>query len=832
MPIVQNNFPFHGLSNEEVNQIRATLHRTSGEKSILVRYRKVVWDIVTEPMFLLLFACTVLYLILGENEEAWFMIGAIFIVATISLFQEVREKQALQSLIKYSRGKHTVIRNDVIVDIDKEELIPGDHVICKEGDLIPSDGTLLQQNDFSVNESLLTGESLPIYKDLSKPDLGNLFQGSLVTSGQCVYKVTLIGTDTRLAQMGQKMDAMEFHKSPLQIEIGSFVMKMAVIGTIFFLLICLISFLQSGDITASILVGLTIAMSVLPEEIPVAYATFMALGAWRLIQKGIIVKKTDIVEALGSTHFLCLDKTGTITQNKMTLVEVYDFKTDRIYDSDNFTSCTKVIENAMWASESEPFDQMEKSLHTFYQNITEKDERPSYQMIHEYPLQGAPPSMTHIFQNIKGHTIIAIKGATESVVRLCHLDEPTAQQILTQNEILSSKGFRVLGVAHAVEIPQKFPEKQSGFNFEFLGLVAFYDPPKSNLTPFFNQIKDAGISTKIITGDYQVTALHIAEKVGLGQDLKAISQDELSTMDEIKFENTILKYDVFARISPEFKLKIIHTLQKSGIVAMTGDGVNDGLALKAAHVGISMGKNGTEIARLASSIVLTDDKIEKIADAIHMGRKIYFNLQKAIRYIISIHVPIILIVSIPIFLGWPFASIFSPIHIIFLELLMGPTCSIVYENEPPEPDLMKKPPIQRSGGFISVQKISFSVFQGLVITLSALSLYYWGIDLDKSGDVIRTMIFIHLIIANIILTLTNRSFQHSAWTMLKTRNNLLVYIILLTLAMTFSIILIPSFRSFFQLTMISTFEFIVAISLGFFSVIWFEVYKWNKRRNQ
>ena len=825
-----NPYPYNGLSAEEAGIRLGVSGNPDGRQNAFTEIRIITWNLVTEPMFLLLVACATIYFILGETSEAWFMSGAIVVVSAISFYQEIRQKNALIALKQYTREKQKVIRDNMIVEVASEQIVQGDFVICAEGDLIPADGVLQFHPDFSVNESLLTGESLPVYKDKNIPELSTVFQGSMVTSGQCIFEVTDTGMATRLGRMGSKMDEMKFKKSPLAIEISSFVTKMAGIGALFFIFICIITFLKSGNWAESLLAGLTIAMSVLPEEIPVAYTTFMALGAWRLIRDGIIVKKTDIVEALGNTKFLCLDKTGTITQNKMELVSMYDFAADRVLEPENFDKAHNILETAMWASESEPFDPMEKSIHHFYKKNTLRDERHAFNMIFEYPLEGTPPTMTHVFRNDAGKTHVAMKGAPEAVLKYCNVSNHDQTRVRQEMENMATFGYRVLGVAKARIIPDVMPANQGDFEFTFLGLIAFFDPPKHNIERFFKKMDDAGVQLKIITGDHKTTAVRIAVASGFHDATKAIDQKELEKADEAAFEEKVLNNSIFARISPEYKLRIIRALEKHGIVAMTGDGVNDGLALKAADVGIAMGKKGTEIARLASSIVLTDDNIEKIADSVQMGRKIYTNLQKAIRYIISIHVPIILVVSLPLFAGWEYASIFSPVHIIFLELLMGPTCSVVYENEPPEKGIMERKPFIRSAGFISWKKIGISIFQGLVITLFALGTYWWGLQSRLDGATIRTMVFILLITANIVLTLTNRSFTYSLFTMLRVKNPLMTYILSITVLLTIGILMIPPVRMFFELNPLSWQHALISVSAGLISVIWFEAYKWQKRR--
>src|SRR6185312_2635840 len=422
-------------------------------------------------------------------------------------------------------------------------------------------------------------------------------------------------------------------------------------------------------------------------EIPVALATFMALGAWRLMKQGVIVKETSTVEALGAATVLCTDKTGTITENRMELFQLYDFISDKILSKENWksTSAQNLISAAMWSSESVPFDAMEKAIHNAYAENIQTDLRPEFKMIHEYPLDGKPPMMTHVFENKKGERIIAVKGAPEAILKLSSLTNEQRNKVNFYLESFAKEGLRVLGVGMIGFKGNNFPKTQQEFQINFLGLIGFYDPPKKNIAHVFQQLYDAGIKLKIITGDNPVTTTAIAKQANFRGYENAITSTELLQLDETDFDKAVIENNLFTRMFPEVKLRIIESLKRQNhIVGMTGDGVNDGPALKAANIGIAMGKRGSEIAKEASSLILTDDDFGKMVDAVAMGRKIYTNLKKAIQYIISIHIPIILTVALPLILGWIYPAIFTPVHVIFLELIMGPTCSIVYENEPLE----------------------------------------------------------------------------------------------------------------------------------------------------
>lgn len=831
MPV--NPYPFKGLSETEVEASRQKNGNNAAQQSGNSAWWEALKDTVLEPMFLLLVACTVIYFALHELSEGFFMLGAIVLVSAISFYQDSRSKKALEALKAFTQTSATVIRNNEVVELLSAEIVVGDVVIVSEGELIPVDGKLLQIHDFSVNESILTGEAFVVYKEVGSSDNNQVFQGSLVQSGQCVFETTAVGSKTRLGKIGSSMEQIGIEKTPLQLQIDNFVKKMAAVGTVIFLIIWGINFFQSRNFLGSLLKGLTIAMSVLPEEIPVAFATFMALGAWRLMQQGIIVKQTQTVEALGSATVICTDKTGTITENKMELYRVYVFKTNAVLSGIQWSQAPAIdlISTAMWASEPTPFDPMEKALHEAYRQVSVTDERSNFQLVHEYPLSGKPPMMTHVFKNEAGKRIIACKGAPEALIQHSKLSEAEKASIHQQIANFAAEGLRVLGVGIADFNEDRFPKNQEDFTFRFLGLVGFYDPPKHNIERVFKQFYEAGIQVKIITGDNSLTTLAIAKQAHFKNDFPPITGDELLQLRDDEIADRINKASIFTRMFPEAKLKIINILKANRqIVGMTGDGVNDGPALKAAHIGIAMGKRGSEIAKQASSLILVDDDFGKMVNAVAMGRKIYNNLKKAIQYIISIHIPIILTVALPLILGWVYPAIFTPVHVIFLEIIMGPTCSIVYENEPLEKNAMHRPPRMMSDTFLNLKELSISIVQGFAITLGTLFSYQYAVRQSYSEDLTRTMVFATLVVANIFLTLVNRSFYYSVFTSFQYKNNLLSGVIAITILVLGILVYVPLLASFFKLSPLSATQLGIAALTGFVTVIWFEGYKWGKRK--
>ena len=829
------NHLIQGLSDEEVILSRQKNGFNSLDHQNKNYFLASLIEMIKEPMFLLLVLATSLYFITAKYADGIFMTLAIVLISAISLYQESRSRNAIALLKKLSQPKSKVIRNGEILEIPSEEIVLGDFIQTEEGTFIPADGVILQSNDFSVNESILTGESLPVFKN-EKSGNNPVFQGTIVTSGLAICKVIAIGNQTQLGKIGKSLESIAEEKTPLQIQIGNFVKKMSIVGLVIFSIVWGINFYNSRAFLDSLLKALTLAMSIIPEEIPVAFTTFMALGAWRLMKMGIIVKQTKTVETLGSATVICTDKTGTITENKMSLAQWYVFSNDTMNDDLNgSTQLNKEEEEllhlAMWASEPIPFDGMEIALHEAYSRINKTDERPNFKLVHEYPLGGSPPMMTHVFENQNGTRIIAAKGAPEALIACSNLSKAETQQINNAIESMSKQGFRVLGVGVAAFSGNDYPKTQQEFPFTFKGLVAFYDPPKKNIKSVFDTFYNAGIMVKIVTGDNATTTSTIAKQIGLRNPENTLNGDELMAMDKETLKEKVLQTTIFTRMFPEAKLKIIEALKANNqIVAMTGDGVNDGPALKSAHIGIAMGKKGTEIAKEAANLILVEDDLAKMIDAIAMGRKIYANLKKAIQYIISIHIPIIMIVFIPLVMGWVYPNIFSPVHIIFLEIIMGPTCSIIYENEPIEPNMMLQKPRPLTTTFFNLKEITISIIQGLVITLGLLFSYQYCIQENCTESVTRTTVFLTLIASNVFLTLVNRSFYYSIVTTLKYKNNLVLIIIGITVLITSLLLLVPVFAAFFMFGTVSVSQIGISILVGFVSVVWVEIYKGFKRR--
>ena len=823
-----------GLTDDQAIEARKIHGPNVSQKTNNYTGWKILLSLLKEPMLILLIGVSIIYLLLGQNSDAYFMIFAIVVVSGISYYQDRRSQTSLKSLEELTVPLSQAIRQGELIQIPTPDIVPGDLVMNEEGSTLQADGDIVYSHDFSINESSLTGESVPVYKSEFSTDK-KVYQGTATASGLVVFRVTATGSNTKLGRLGKSILTIHEERSPLQVQIDHFVKRMTLIGLLIFLLLWGFHFHKTHNLLASLLEGLTLAMAILPEEIPVAFTTFMAIGAWKLMKRGIIIKKMQTVEALGSTTVVCTDKTGTITENRMSFSGLYVFQNDTIYtDAAKLDPpALNVLEAAMWSSEPIPFDPMEKTIHQLYANHFETDRRPFFTLIHEYPLSGIPPMMTHIHENKAGQRIIAAKGAPETMIRVSTLTPDQKQQVHRAINHFTNEGYRVLGVATARFDENSFPDDQEDFKFSFSGLIAFFDPPKQGIDEVFNSFYKAGLQVKVFTGDNAHTTTSIARLAGLRGFEKHIDGEELMRLPPGQFQQAVRDHILFSRMFPEAKLAAVESLKNDHeVVAMLGDGVNDGPALKSAHIGIAMGHKGTEIARNAAALVLVKDDLSALIDGIAAGRRIYTNLKKAIQYIISIHIPIILTVALPLLLGWTYPVIFMPIHVIFLELIMGPTCSIAYENEPMEKNAMLLRPRKVSTTFFQWNELMMSVVQGLFITAGVLFMYQTEVHAGATENEVRTAVFITLITSNILLTLVNRSFYYSILATFRYHNLLLRTILIITTLMLCLILIVPFIRDFFRLAPASIQMVLWSVIVSMISVLWIEVVKWSRRRNK
>ncbi len=800
----------------------------------------IALGVVREPMFLLLVACGTLYLILGDVQEGLMLLGFVFVIMGIELYQEKKTEKALDALKDLASPRALVIRDGVEKRIAGREVVIDDIIILQEGDRVPADATVLTSINLLADESLLTGESVPVRKNewdlhLEKvhpggDDLPFVFSGSLIVQGNGMAKVTATGMNTEIGNIGKALESVTAEDTKLKREMGSLIKKLAIIGISLCLLVVVVYTISRGDLLKGFLAGLTLAMAMLPEEFPVVLAVFLALGAWRMSKKSVLTRKPAAIETLGSATVLCSDKTGTLTQNKMTVAwlyngsEFFSLAADKSFPG----QFHEIIEYGMLSSQTNPFDPMEKAILRMSELHLEGTEHihTDWQMLKEYPLSKELLAMSRVFkQTGTEEKTIAVKGAPEAIFDLCHLDEQRQQELASAVEHLAEKGLRVLGVGKARVASSDLPDLQHDFEFEFVGLIGLSDPIRPNVPGAVAECYGAGIRVIMITGDYPVTAMNIAREIGLQNHDTCITGQELREMSESRLCERIRDINVFARVVPEQKLKIVNALKKNKeIVAMTGDGVNDAPALKAANIGIAMGEKGTDVAREASSLVLMDDNFASIVGAVRMGRRIFDNLQKALGYIFAIHVPIAGLSLIPIFFA-DLPLILWPVHIVFMELIIDPACSIIFEAEKEEANVMSRPPAKFGEPFFGGRKILLSCLQGVGILIIVMAIYGLGLYRGYSEAEVRTFCFITLISSNIAVILSNRSWTSNIFQILITPNPTVKWVVGGAIFFLALVLNIPFLTKIFLFQKVDLLEISICVAAGLLSITGFEIYK-------
>jgi Ca2+-transporting ATPase len=804
----------------------------------------IAFGVVKEPMFLLLVACGTLYLILGDVQEGLMLLGFVFVVMGIEFYQEKKTEKALDALKNLASPRALVIRDGETIRIPGREVVPGDIIILQEGDRVPADAFVLQSVSLLADESLLTGESVPVRKrewqenDKSftpgGDDIPCIYSGSMIVQGNGIARVIATGMKTEIGKIGTALESVKGEPTQLKREMGTLVKRLAIIGISLCVLVIVIYSLTRGDILKGFLAGITLAMAMLPEEFPVVLTIFLALGAWRISKKYVLTRKPAAIETLGSATVLCTDKTGTLTQNKMTVTKV--FNTEEFYsiipDNPFPEPFHAIIEFGILASQSNPFDPMERAIIKIGEQFLENTEHihTDWIMEKEYPLSKEMLAMSRVFSSTDNtEKVIATKGAPEAIFDLCHLDTVVQKKYESAVTAMASSGLRVLGVARAKIVPGTLPLNQHDFDFEFIGLLGLSDPIRENVPDAVKECYQAGIRVIMITGDYPVTAINIGKDIGLKNPELCISGPELEKLTEEELSERIKDVNIFARVVPEQKLKIINALKRNReIVAMTGDGVNDAPALKSANIGIAMGEKGTDVAREASSLVLMDDNFASIVGAVKMGRRIFDNLQKALGYIFAIHVPIAGLSLIPVLFA-DLPLILWPVHIVFLELIIDPACSIIFESEREEKNVMLRPPKKIDEPFFGAKKILLSCSQGLGILLVTILIYFIGLKLGYAEKAVRSLTFVALIASNIAVILSNRSWTSNIFQIIVTPNKSVKWVVGGAILFLILILNIPFLLNLFQFDKISFLEVVICSLLGFSSIVWFEIYKFYRR---
>jgi P-type Ca2+ transporter type 2C len=836
---------FIGLTAAQVTENRArhgfnelpTPHRRT--------FLRILGEVIREPMFLLLVACGLLYLLVGDHAEAIMLMGFVFVIIGITLYQEQKTEHALEALKDLSSPRALVIRDGRQERIPGREVVLDDLLILGEGDRIPADALVLDSVNLSIDESLLTGESVPVRKhpalgEPGKPEIGGddqpyVFSGTLAVSGQGIARVIATGSQTALGAIGRSLESVEPEPTRLALETGRLVKTTAIVGLIMCITLIVIYGSYHHDWLHAFLSGVTLAMAMLPEEFPVVLTVFLALGAWRISRHGVLTRKLSAVETIGAITVLCTDKTGTLTQNRMTV--------QMLARAEGFCEIGRdpaipeefhaLLEYGVLAGKLTPVDPMERAILDLAKNKVDDHLHLDWTLIQEYPLLRDMPAMSNVWASPDGASyIIAAKGAPETVADLCHLSSERLDKLTTQIGEMAGKGLRVLGVASTVYPLTELPSGQHDFDFVFHGLIGLADPLRAEVPEAVRQCREAGIRVAMITGDYPGTALHIAVQAGMDTSRRVTVGREMEAMSDTQMDAAVRETGIFARSAPEHKLRIVEALKRQGeIVAMTGDGVNDAPALKSAHIGIAMGDRGADVAREAAALVLTHDDFASMVNAVRSGRRVFDNLRKAIAYIIAVHIPIAGMTLLPVLL-LSRELVLLPVHIVFLELIIDPACSIVFEMEPGEPGLMKRRPRTLDEPLFGLSKIGVSILQGISVLAILATLYLIGDYKHRNPDEVRAFVFTTLIVANLALILVNRSWRLGLFSIMRQPNPAMTWLGASVVGFLGLVLSVPVLRTFFHFQTLHLNDLLFCLGAGLFSVIWFEALKWIWRRRE
>jgi Ca2+-transporting ATPase len=801
----------------------------------------IAFDVIREPMFLLLVGCGAIYFVLGEVQEGCMLLSFVFVIMTITFYQERKTERALEALRNLSSPRALVIRDGVEKRIAGREVVRGDVIVLAEGDRVPADGVVLWHGSLSTDESLLTGESLAVTKrvwngraEIGRPGgdgLPFVYSGTMVARGRGIVEVKATGAGTEMGKIGKALQDVRPEEMLLQKETGRLVRNFALIGLALCVLVIVTYGLTRADWLNGFLAGLTLAMAILPEEFPVVLTVFLALGAWHLSQKRVLTRHMPAIETLGAATVLCVDKTGTLTMNQMSVSEL-DARGelhDVHYRKDEALPETfhEIVEYSILASQRDPFDPMEKAFKQFGDHYLAHTEHlhDDWTLVHEYPISEKLLAISRVWKSPAGDEfVIAAKGAPEVIADLCHLSAAETDALSARVSRMADRGLRVLGVAKALFREEELPGGQHDFQFRYLGLVGLADPVRPEVAGSIRECRDADIRVVMVTGDYPGTARNIARQAGLDPAGGVLTGPELERAGAAELEKHVRGANIFARVMPEQKLKLVNALKANReIVVMTGDGVNDAPALKSAHIGIAMGGRGTDVAREAASLVLLDDDFSSIVKAVRMGRRIYDNLKKAMAYILAIHVPIAGLSLIPVLLKWPL--ILLPVHIVFLELIIDPACSIVFEAEAEEKDVMNRPPRDVNHPLLDRRTVSFSVLQGLTVLAIVIAMFVFSRSHGDSENEARAIAFVTLVIANLGLIFTNRSYSRTFLRTLRAPNAAAWWSSIGALAFLAIVLYVPLLKGLFMFETPHPADLLVCLAAALASVLWFEALK-------
>jgi len=799
----------------------------------------IAGEVVREPMFLLLIASGVVYLLLGDPEEAIALLAAVFLIIGITLYQEQKTERALQALRDLSSPRALVIRDGVTKRIPGREVVRGDLVVLREGDRVPADGCVEACSNLSADESLLTGESVAVRKvpgtrgaapeSPGGDDRPLVYSGTLIVRGDGIARVYATGLGTELGRIGTALARVEVGRTALQNEVSRMVRLLAAAGMTACAALGVVYGFTRHRWLDGALAGLTLAISMVPEEFPVILTIFLALGAWRISRQHVLTRRIPAVETLGSATVLCVDKTGTLTMNRMSVAAIATPDELHATGATNHVllpAFRQVISTAILASRPDAFDPMERAFTDFAQRVDLQVDHTRFSLVREYPLSDSLLAMVHVWRDRDSPIthVTAAKGAPEAIVELCSLAPEQRGRVLQRVDEMAKSGLRVLGVARGEWPSAAMPDTPVAFGLRYLGLVGLADPVRPGVPEAIEECQSARIRVVMITGDYPATAMNIAHQIHLATTTTCLTGADLAGMGDVELQRRVKDVDVFARIVPEQKLRLVTALKAGGeVVAMTGDGVNDAPALKAADIGIAMGGRGTDVAREAAGLVLLDDDFSSIVRAVRLGRRIYDNIEKATAYVLAIHVPIAGISLIPVLFGWPL--VLMPVHVIFMELIIDPACSIAFEMEPEEADVMRRPPRDPNRRLFTPRMAARSLFQGLGALGAALLVLAASRTLGLNESDVRTLTFSTLITTNLALILTNRSLTRSIWTGWRSPNPALRWLMAGALGVLATILYIPPVRDLFRMSRPHAGDALVIVVAATGALVWMEAVK-------
>ena len=815
-----------GLTDEEVARRAASEGFNELPRAEARTPLRIVFEVLREPMLALLLVGGCVYLLLGDTTEALVLLAFATLSVVITVVQESRTERVLEALRDLTSPRALVIRAGTRRRIAGREVVRGDLLVLVEGDRVPADAVMVEGHDLQTDESLLTGESVPVAKIVG--DAGaraeahrpggeaqtHVFSGTLVVRGTGLGEVTAIGVHSEIGKIGQSLQSLETEAPRLQAQTGRLVRAFALVGAGITVLAVVLYGLLRGGWLDGLLAGIALGMSMLPEEFPLVLTVFMAMGAWRISQARVLTRRAAAIETLGSATVLCTDKTGTLTENRMSIAQLHlpDGRTARA-GPDLSEAFLALVDIGILASAQAPTDPMEKAFHDLGGTQTTATPPIPRRLVHEYGLRPDLLAMTNVWASgdEAGEALVAAKGAPEAVARLCRFDEAALTALKADVDAMAAKGLRVLAVARA-RAREPWPEDQFGFAFEFLGLVGLADALRASVPAAVAQCRSAGISVVMITGDYPATARAIAAQAGIDtRDI--VTGADLERLDDVGLASRVKTATVFARTMPEQKLRIVEAFKADGeVVAMTGDGVNDAPSLKASHIGIAMGGRGTDVAREAASIVLLDDDFGSIVHAVRLGRRIYDNLVKAMGFILAVHVPIAGLALLPLIFGLPI--LFGPMHIAFLEMVIDPVCSLVFEAETEEDDVMARPPRDPDEPLFSRTLVVWGLFQGVMGFALVAAIYLFALRRGMPVDEVRALTFFSLVFVIIGLIFVGRSFSASVLTALRRPNRTLVVVLAGVVAMLALTLGWPMARDLFRFGPLHADDLAVTVGAG------------------